>query len=57
MKFATAALGFLLLPIVSLSQSNYPPEIPGARVETFRSIDDVDLRVWIFDPDGHDASQ
>jgi acetyl esterase/lipase len=57
MKFATAVLGFLVLPIVSLAQSNYPPEMSGARVETFRSIDDVDLRVWIFDPDGHDASQ
>ena len=31
----------------------YPPSLPGAVVETYKTIDDVEMKVWIFAPDGH----
>jgi len=33
----------------------YPPEMPGARVEVYRSTESVDLKAWIFEPAGHRA--
>ena len=38
------------------AQSNYPPEMPGARTEAYKSVDGVDLKVWIYEPPGHRAS-
>jgi acetyl esterase len=57
MKFVAVAFSFLLIPLAALAQSNYPPDMQGARVETYSSTDEVDLNVWIFEPEGHDASQ
>lgn len=57
MKKIAFTLGILLIPLLTLAQSNYPPEILGTRVETFKSVGDVDLNMWIFEPDGHNASQ
>lgn len=37
-------------------QPNYPPDIPDATVETYKSIDGVELSAWIFQPEGHRAS-
>ena len=37
-------------------QSNYPPNMPEARVETYKSVEGTDLKVWIFEPEGHKAS-
>ena len=34
----------------------YPPEIPDARVEVFKSVEGVDLRLWILSPDRHKTS-
>lgn len=31
----------------------YPPEMPGAREEVYRQIDDVKLKAYIFEPSGH----
>ena len=31
----------------------YPPEMPGAKVEVYKSIGDVKLNVYIFAPEGH----
>ena len=33
----------------------YPPEMPGARAEVYRSAEAVDLKLWIFEPAGHSA--
>jgi acetyl esterase/lipase len=33
-------------------QRAYPPVLPGARVEVYKTVDDVDLRLWIFEPEG-----
>ena len=39
------------------AQANYPPAIPEAsRVETYKSVDGVDLKLWIFEPKGHSAN-
>lgn len=48
---------FLLLGVASAQQqSNYPPKMPEARVETYKSVEGTDLKVWIFEPEGHKAS-
>jgi acetyl esterase/lipase/lysophospholipase L1-like esterase len=44
----------LFLPGVAEAQrGTYPPRIDGARVETYKTIGDVKLDVWIFDPENH----
>ncbi|MFK7982707.1 MAG: alpha/beta hydrolase [Saprospiraceae bacterium] len=36
---------------------NYPPEIPTAsKVEIYKSIEEVELKAWIFNPPNHQAS-
>lgn len=32
---------------------NYPPQLPGANVEVYKKVGDVELRAWIFTPEGH----
>jgi acetyl esterase/lipase len=46
------------LSAVSLAaQAAYPPSIPDAtRVETYKSVNGTDLKVWIFEPNGHTAN-
>ncbi|MCA9031244.1 MAG: alpha/beta hydrolase [Planctomycetaceae bacterium] len=34
----------------------YPPDMPGSRVETYRKVGDAELQAWIFEPEGHQAS-
>lgn len=36
-------------------QAVYPPTFDGAREETYKSIGDVKMNVWIFDPPNHQA--
>ena len=40
---------------VAQQQPNYPPNMPEARVETYKSVEGTDLKVWIFEPEGHKA--
>ena len=35
---------------------DYPPKIPDAAVETFKTVDGVELKAWILVPEGHQAS-
>jgi acetyl esterase/lipase len=43
-----------VLPAGVESQSRaYPPILPGAQVETYKTVDDVELQTWIFTPEGH----
>jgi len=37
-------------------QLNYPPEIKSSKVEIYKSIDDIDLNLWIFNPQNHKIS-
>lgn len=50
------ALAGLLALAPAAAQSNYPPDMDGARTETYRSVDGLDLRMWIFEPEGHRAT-
>ncbi len=58
MKYGMLLL--LILPAMAISQQittpAYPPSMPGAQVETYKTIGDVDMRVWIFTPVGHSAN-
>lgn len=47
----------LLVGIVStvLGQRSYPPEIEADRVEVYKTIGDVEMRLWIKNPPGHTA--
>ena len=61
-RFANRPAGFLLaavlIALMSSAQAQkpvYPPDMPGARSEVYRSIDGVDLQAWLFEPDGHGA--
>ena len=50
----------VLSPCVSqicFAQANYPPELPGSVEHVYKSIGDVELRMWVFEPEGHDVTQ
>ena len=40
-------------PDPDLTDSAYPPRMQGARVETYKTIGDAELRLYLFMPDGH----
>jgi acetyl esterase/lipase len=53
----SAVLVAATLPGSVLAQDpGYPPEIAGARVEMFKTVDGVALDAWILVPDGHRPS-
>ena len=44
--------------VVPLSaQPQYPPDIPEATVEVFKSVEGVDLKVWVLAPEGRDPDR
>ena len=55
--------GFIILSLAvsssAMSQqansSAYPPDIPGAQIEIYKTVGDFKLRLWIFNPEGHSA--
>jgi acetyl esterase/lipase len=59
MKFKLNLLLTICLSLSAVSafaqKPGYPPEMPGARTEVYRSIDGTDLKAWIFEPAGHSA--
>lgn len=34
----------------------YPPSLPGAKVEVYKTIGDVSLNIYIFTPDGYEPT-
>jgi acetyl esterase len=34
----------------------YPPNLPGARPETYKTVGDIKLNLYVFTPEGHQAS-
>ena len=48
-------LAFLAMagPLAISAQRPYPPMIEGALVETYKVVDGLELKVWIFNPPGH----
>lgn len=53
MLIAVILIGFVFP--AEAQRPGYPPEIPGARTEIYRSAGDVDLQAWIVEPTGHGA--
>ena len=53
--FTVLTVALFSVPLLA-QQSTYPPEMPGARVETYKSVSSVDLNVWIFEPENYDSS-
>ena len=48
-----AAVLTLLISPMALAQRSYPPKLPGARVEVYKTIGDVQLNAYIFLPKDH----
>ena len=42
-----------LFPISALAQENYPPTMEGARAEVYKTTDQAELKLWIFEPEDH----
>ena len=43
--------------IITYAQANkYPPELPGAHVEVYKTVGDTKLNLYIYEPEGHKAS-
>jgi len=54
-----AVAAMFALPAAAQQQSPppaYPPDLPGSRVEVYKTIGDVQLKLWIFTPQGHAAT-
>jgi len=45
-----AWLIYLFLTPVAFGLGPYPPNMPGARVETYKTVGDTQLKLWIFTP-------
>lgn len=56
------ALGVLLAapgPLIAQQQNprlSYPPDMPGARAEVYKTAGGAELKLWMFMPDGHKSS-
>ncbi len=46
----------ILLSAAAHAQFKYPPQLAGARTEVYKTIGDVKLNLYIFEPEGHRAS-
>ena len=47
--FAAVVLIGFVFP-AEAQRPSYPPELPGTRVEVYRSAPDFELKIWIFEP-------
>ena len=46
----------LALAASAIGKPPYPPELPDAREEVYKTIGDTKLKLWIFEPKGHKKS-
>ena len=44
---------FLLFACAVIAAPRYPPTIHGAKVEVYKKASGTELKVWIFNPEGH----
>ena len=42
----------LTIPFLSSAQRNYPPKIEGATELVYKKVGDVELKLWVFKPEG-----
>ena len=47
LAFASSALG------QEKAGRRYPPDLPGAKVVTYKTVGDTKLNLWIYEPEGH----
>ncbi|MDF1815826.1 MAG: alpha/beta hydrolase fold domain-containing protein, partial [Verrucomicrobiales bacterium] len=47
---------FLLVPSQSKAQFTYPPQVPGAEEKIYKTVDDVELKMWVLKPDNWSTS-
>lgn len=38
-------------------QKNYPPEMEGAEVETYKTVGDTELKAYVFKPESHEGNE
>src|SRR6056297_2251833 len=44
-------------PTLACAQAaSYPPRFEGSQERVYKTVGDVDLKLWIFTPEGHQAS-
>lgn len=53
MKPSLLLLIICLIPVHLSGQANYPPDITCSKVIVYKSIDTMDLKLWIFNPPKH----
>lgn len=53
--YVLLALSLLSLPALG-QQASYPPSFDDAREETYKTIGDVEMKMWVFDPPNHQAN-
>lgn len=56
MRIPACLVVVCLLPASVLGQkrqNNYPPKFESAQAETYKTVDDVELDLWVFQPEGH----
>src|SRR5262245_64205085 len=57
MRHTLALFCVLLLVSGALSQEKarraYPPDLPGAKAVTYKTVGDTKLNLWIYEPEGH----
>ena len=53
---AGATLAWCLAASAQEGGFPYPPVLPDATAHTYKTVDDVALRLWVFEPEGHAAS-
>lgn len=50
-----AALLFLATAVPAAAQRTYPPEMEGTTSEVYRTVGDVELNIYLCNPEGHSA--
>ena len=46
----------IFLCVAAHAQQKYPPQMAGAKSEVYKTIGDVTLNLYIFEPEGHKAT-
>lgn len=53
---AGALLGLCVTVSAQEGTPRYPPTLPDASVHVYKTVGETALRLWVFEPDGHEAS-
>ena len=56
LRGAGIAILFLFPQLADAQRRTYPPEFADARAEIYKFVGDVELKLWIFEPDDHVAA-